>query len=83
MRMNVEFNGTLISMKETEGKNGKYYNVSVDCEGEAGTLGCTEDVYQQYVHGDIDRFTDYHFVGQYNSQYGSLRVVFVAAIPQK
>lgn len=74
------FVGTLINAKAEMGKNGnEYYKMSVDCDGESGSISCTKDVYDLYQTGAIDRFSDYQFTGVYNDQYRSLQLISVTS----
>lgn len=75
MKIITEFKGTYINAKANTGKNGNtYYQISVDCNGDAGSISCTEDVFNLCQSGAVERFHDYIFTGELNTQYGSFRI---------
>lgn len=64
-----------LSIKETEGKDGrKFYQISIDQDGEAGTLPMNEDTYLN-IKGVFKRYTPCSLTCEYNDQYRSLRVI--------
>lgn len=76
MRIKMLFSGTLINAKSEKSRDGKntYYKVSLDQEGEAGSLSCTEDVYDLFQNGGLERFTNCSFNAVFDDQYKNLRV---------
>lgn len=75
MNIKVLFNGVFLGAKRNETKNGVYYNVSVECDGECGILSCTEEAYKKVVA--LEKYTMYSFEANYNSNYKNLRVIGV------
>ena len=76
MRINVQFMALLISVKSNTAKNGNvYYRLSIESDsGDAGTVGCSQEIYDLFNKGDLERFQTYQFEAIYNTQYGSLIV---------
>lgn len=84
MRIKVNFLGVLIGVKSNVGKNGNtYYNLSLSCDDEAGTVSCNKDVFDAIQTGQFKKFKDYGFVATYNVQYGSLQVVQIYDLAEK
>ena len=77
MKLKVNFKGVAINKKEEKSRDGQktYYRMSIDQDGEAGTVGITEDIFNQ-----VERFKEYDFVGEYNDMYKSFRIIGVAAV---
>lgn len=76
MNINVEFNGVFLGAKKNETKNGVYFNVSVECDGDCCSLPCTEEVYKSV--GAVDKYTPKLFDAVYNTNYKNIRVVGLA-----
>ena len=75
MKTKVVFNAVALSLKENIGKNGnKYYQISIDQDGEAGTIGITEEVYLG-LKDNLVKYKPYQFTGEFNDSYGSMRVI--------
>lgn len=75
MNIKVEFTGVFLGAKKNETKNGVYFNVSVECDDDCGTLSCTEEVYKSLAGSG--KYTVKAFTGVYNTNYKNLRVVGV------
>lgn len=81
MRVKVYFKGVVINVKSVEGKEGKvYHRISLDCDGEAGTFACSEDVYKAFGEGFFQKYEECEFSASYNSQYGSLQILSVVPV---
>lgn len=64
-----------LSMKETDGKDGKkFYQMSIDQDGEAGTLPITEEVYKSNS-ATFKKYSPVSLTLEYNDQYKYLRVI--------
>ena len=64
-----------LSMKETDGKDGKkFYQLSIDQDGEAGTLPITEEVYKNNSP-TFKKYSPVTLTVEYNDQYKYLRVI--------
>lgn len=75
MRVKVEFMAVALSLKENESKNGnKYYQISIDQNGEAGSVGITEELYKTLAP-TLVKYKPYVFTGEFNDSYGNLRIV--------
>lgn len=75
MRLVVQFVAVALSVKENEferdGNVNKYYQVSLDQDGECGTLSCTDEVFAK----GIEKYKPYVFNCQFDSNNNRLRVV--------
>lgn len=74
--MNLKFQMSAIglSLKENEGKEGKkFYQISIDQDGEAGVLPVTEEAYKN-IAATFKKYTPVTLSCIYNDQYKSLRV---------
>ena len=60
--MTFTFDAILVAVREKQGKERKYYEVSFDQNGEVTTLPCTEDVFRAV--GD-KKYISYKMQGQY------------------
>lgn len=64
-----------LSLKVNQSKDGKeYYQVSIDQEGEAGSLPLSEEAYKNNKD-TFKKYIPYSFTCEYNDQYKTLRVV--------
>lgn len=64
-----------LSLKVNESKDGKqYYQISIDQDGEAGSLPLSEEAYKNNKD-TFKKYTPYNFSCEYNDQYKTLRVV--------
>lgn len=63
-----------LSLKETEGKNGKFYQISIDQDGEAGSLPMTEEAYK-IIAPVFKKYNPCSLTCEYNDQYKYLRVI--------
>lgn len=69
-----------LSLKVNEGKEGKhYYQISVDQDGEAGSLPLSEDAYLN-IKDSFKKYSPYGLTVEYNDQYKSLRVIGLQAL---
>lgn len=69
-----------LSLKVNDGKDGKhYYQVSVDQDGEAGSLPISEDVYNN-IKDTFKKYSPYNFTCEYNDQYKTLRVIGISPL---
>lgn len=76
MQIVSSFNAILIGAREAgEGKNGKYYNVSLEQNDASTEVGCTEEVYKTVKSGSVPKYSQATFFAGYNTQYGSFKVV--------
>lgn len=77
MKNKVLLNCIALSIKENEGKEGrKYYQISIDQDGEAGTISMTEEAYLN-IKGVFKKYTPCSLTCEYNDQYRTLRVLHV------
>lgn len=72
MKLRTKFKGTVINKKEEQSKDGSkvYYKMSIDQEGEAGTVSITQEVYEK-----VEKFKEFEMLGEYNDMYKSFRVL--------
>ena len=64
-----------LSLKVNESKDGKnYYQISIDQDGEAGSISLSEDAYKS-IKDTFKKYVPYQLTVEYNDQYKSLRVV--------
>lgn len=64
-----------LSIKENEGREGrKFYQISIDQDGEAGTIALTEDAYNM-VKGTFKKYSPVTLTVEYNDQYKTLRCI--------
>lgn len=72
MNLEMKFSAMCVGKKVSKSHDGKneYYNVSVAKNGEAGTLSCTLDVFNQ-----VEEYQPHDFTALYrDGQYTGLRV---------
>lgn len=75
MKTKVTFNAVALSLKEETGKDGgKFYRMSIDQDGEAGTLPMTEESYKGIV-GIFQKYKPVTINAEYNDQYKSMRII--------
>ena len=75
--MKVKFNMVAIglSLKEVEGREGrKYYQISIDQDGEAGSMAITEQAYLDNK-GIFKKYSPCTLTCEYNDQYKTCRVL--------
>ena len=66
-----------LSIKENEGREGrKFYQISIDQDGEAGIIPLTEDAYN-LVKGTFKKYSPCTLTLEYNDQYKTLRCLAV------
>lgn len=78
--MKVKFNVNAIglSLKENEGKEGrKFYQISIDQDGEAGVLPLSEEAYK-LVAPTFKKYSPVSLSCEYNDAFKSVRVLGVA-----
>lgn len=75
MKTKVNFSAVGLSVKEETGKDGsKFYKMSIDQDGEAGTLSMTEDAYKS-ISGIFQKYKPVNISAEFNDQYKSLRII--------
>lgn len=75
MKLKSSFSCIGLSMKENEGKDGKkFYQMSIDQDGEAGSLPITDEVYKAYS-ATFKKYSPVTLTVEYNDQYKYLRVI--------
>lgn len=75
MKTKMVMSAIALSMKETDGKDGKkFYQLSIDQDGEAGTLPITEEVYKNNS-ATFKKYSPVSLTLEYNDQYKYLRVI--------
>ena len=75
--MKVRFiaNAIGLSLKENEGKDGKkFYQISIDQDGEAGSLPITDDVFKN-IAPTFKKYSPVTMTCEYNDQYKYVRVI--------
>lgn len=75
--MNIRFQLSAIglSIKENEGKEGrKFYQISIDQDGEAGSLPVSEEAYKS-ISATFKKYTPVTLSCIYNDQYKTVRVI--------
>lgn len=78
MKVRMSFSCIGLSIKETEGKDGKkFHQISIDQEGEAGTLPITEDCYRSLA-GTFKKYSPCSITAEWNDQYKYMRVIAVS-----
>ena len=66
-----------LSIKENVSKTGnKFYQMSIDQDGEAGTRPMTEEAYLS-LRDNFKRFTPVNLQVEYNDQYKTCRIIGV------
>lgn len=76
MRINTQFVAVALSVKENvAASNGnKYYQISLDQDGECGSMSCSEDVYRN----GIEKYKPYVFNAVFNDQYNRMSIQSVS-----
>lgn len=78
MKIKFQLSAIGLSMKATEGKDGKqFYQVSIDQEGEAGSLPITDEVYKTHS-ATFKKYSPVTLTCEYNDQYKYCRVIGMA-----
>lgn len=76
MKVNCEFEGIAVgkpSIRKSQDGKTDYFDLGVVSRtGEAGTFGCTKEVYE-----DIALMKEYCFVAQFNTEYKTFRIISV------
>ena len=75
MNIKVLFEGVFLGVKENKTEKGTYYNISLECNDECGTVSCTKEVCDNAK--ELKKYSPYQFEGVYNTNYKNLRVVGV------
>lgn len=76
MQLISKFDAILIGAKEVgEGKNGKYYNVSIEQDDSSCEVSCSKEVYDSVKSGLVPKYSKAVFYAGYNSQYQSYKVL--------
>ena len=76
-KMKIKFNVSAIglSLKETEGKDGKkFHQISIDQDGEAGSIPLTEEAYKLHS-STFKKYSPVTLTCEYNDQYKYCRVI--------
>lgn len=64
-----------LSLKEQEGKEGrKFYQLSIDQDGEAGSLPMTAECYEN-TKALFKKYTPCVLTCEFNDQYNSMRII--------
>lgn len=74
MKTKVMMSAVGLSLKVNEGKNGTFYQVSIEQDGEAGSLSMTEDAFLS-IKDHFKKFSPVTLTCEFNDQYKSLRVI--------
>ena len=75
MKIKFQLNAIGLSLKATEGKDGKqFYQISIDQEGEAGSLPITDEVYK-VNSATFKKYSPVSLMCEYNDQYKYCRVI--------
>lgn len=75
MKLRTKLSVIGLSLKVNEGKEGnKFYQISVDQDGEAGTLPMTEEAYLN-IEKTFNKYYPTELTCEFNDQYKSMRVV--------
>lgn len=78
MKTKVLMNVVGLSLKEEVGKEGnKFYKISIDQDGEAGTLSMTEEAYKS-IAGTFAKYKPTTLTCEFNDQFKSLRVIGIS-----
>ena len=75
MKVKFTLSAIGLSLKETEGKDGKkFHQISIDQDGEAGVLPLTEEAYK-ISSATFKKYSPVTLSCEYNDQYKYLRVI--------
>lgn len=75
MRTKLAMSCIGLSLKENESKDGrKFYQISIDQDGEAGTLPINEDVYI-LCKNTFKKYSPVTLTLEFNDQYKTMRVI--------
>lgn len=78
MQLISKFDAILIGAREAgEGKNGKYYNVSLEQDDASCEVSCTKELYDTVKSGLIPKYAKATFFAGYQSEFKSYRVLEV------
>lgn len=78
MKLKTSLTVVGLSLKENEGKEGnKFYQISVDQDGEAGVLPMTEEAYKS-IAGTFKKYVPTSLIVEYNDQYKNFRVIGIS-----
>lgn len=77
MKNKLKMSAIGLSLKVNDGKDGKhYYQISIDQDGEAGSLPITEECYVS-AKDVFKKYSPVNLECEYNDQYKSLRVLSI------
>lgn len=77
MKIRSTLNAVGLNIKEEKGKDGNsFYKISVDQDGECGTLSMSEDAYK-LVEKTFRKYSPVTLTVEYNDQYKNMRVLAV------
>lgn len=74
MKLRLSMSVIGLSLKENERDGKKFYQMSIDQDGEAGSMAITEDAYKK-IAGTFRRFSPCNVVCEYSDQYKYMRIV--------
>lgn len=80
MKIGLLFLGTVIGASSSayttkDGKTGVSYKICVEVGGEADNLPCDEFVFKAVDSGNLAKYSQCTFTGEFDSRYNRLRVV--------
>ena len=77
MKIKSTLNAVGLNIKEEKGKDGNsFYKISIDQDGECGTLSISEDAYK-LVEKTFRKYSPVTLTVEYNDQYKNMRVLAV------
>lgn len=75
MRIQLNVKGVLVASKERDGKeNKKYHSISIENNDEAGTISCSDSVFEEIKSGKFPKYKEYTFLGEFNTDYNYLQI---------
>ena len=86
MKIGFSVDAVLIACKEQKGvkdPSKSYYRLSIEENDEAGAIGCTEDVFKEVSSGTAKKYQKYTFLGEINTDYGSITIQHIVPFEKK
>ena len=78
MKTKVMMSAIGLSIKENEGTDGKkFYKMSIDQDGEAGSLSMSEEAYKM-IAASFKKYSPVSLTCEFNDQYKTLRIIGVS-----
>lgn len=75
MRVKLMISCIALSIKETVGNEGrKFYQMSIDQDGEAGNISMSEEAYKS-IQNTFKKYSPVTLSCEYNDQYKTMRIV--------